>query len=385
VLQVTGSAAALGTVLAIGGATLVATLAVSGVVADRVSRVRLMVASDVLRIVSQGTLATLLLTDVARLWHLVLLTGAYNVGMGFFQPARSGVLPQLLAPDQLVTGNGLMGVAESAVWTVGAAAGGVLVAAIGPGWVIAIDAGTFAVSALLLLGIGALPAPERDDPEGDRSFLGELREGWGEVRSRRWVWFTLLGATMYLLLYEGPMQVLGPIVTSADYSGARTWGLLLAAIGAGSAIGAVLAASGWLRRPLVTSLWLFLACAVVPALLLIGAPVWVLLAGMVVVGLSFGLFDPVWNAALQAGIPSSRISRVSAWDWMCSLAGMPIGMALAGWCTEAFGQDVVLAAMSVGTFAVCVLFLVEPAVRRIDDLARGVGDGDASIPVDSTG
>lgn len=381
VLQVTGSAAALGTVLATAALVLVATFAVSGVWADRLPRVRLMIAADATRAVSQGMLAMLLITGSAQLWHLLVLTGVHSIGMGFFQPARTGAMPQLLRGDLLVAGNGLMGVAESVVGTVGFAIGGLLVATIGPGWAIAVDAGTFVVSALLLVMIGFVPASERDS--SDTSFWSELRDGWGEVRSRRWVWFTLLAATMFLLSYEGPMQVVGPITTQAQYAGARTWGFLLAGIGVGATIGALVVTSGRLRNPLVVSLWLFLASAVVPVLLLVGAPRWALIASAVVVGLSYGMFDPLWNAALQSGIPAAKLSRVSAWDWMCSLAGMPVGMALAGWCTEAFGRDAVLGAMSIGTFAVCLAFLCEPAVRSIDGLARVRLDVDTPDPRDS--
>jgi MFS family permease len=380
VLQVTGSAAALGTVLASGAALLVATFAISGVWADRLPRVRIMVTSDVVRAIAQATLAALLLTDSAQLWHLLVLNGVHNVGMAFFQPARVGLMPQLLTPGLLVAGNGLMSLAESIVWTAGWAIGGILVAMIGPGWAIAIDAATFVVSAVLLLAIGRVPAAHAEPtPDGattptpsaaHASFVRELREGWSEVRSRRWIWFTLLWATMFLLLYEGPMQVIGPVAMSADWDGARSWGFLLAGLGVGSAIGALLAASGRLSRPLLVSLWLFLACALLPVLVLAQVPLWALVACNVVVGASFGLFDPVWTAALQTGVPASMVSRVSAWDWMCSLAGMPVGMALAGWATEAFGRDPVLVAMAIGSLVVSIVFLREPAVRGIDARAR---------------
>ncbi|MCB0879064.1 MAG: MFS transporter [Thermoleophilia bacterium] len=375
VLQVTGSGAALGTVLAAGGAAMVVTFAVSGVWADRIPRVRIMVTSDIVRLASQSTLAALLLTDTARMWHLLVLNVVYSIATAFFMPARTALMPQLLTADHLVTANGLMGTAENLMWTTGWAAGGFLVAAIGPGWAIAIDATTFGASALLLLVMGGVPLPDRATDVGGGSFVSELRDGWREVRSRRWIWFTLATATGFLLMYEGPLQVVGPIVTKADYAGARSWGLMLAGAGAGAALGAVVAASGLLRRPMLVSMWLFLGVALVPALLLVQAPVAAVMAAMAIAGMSFGLFTPVWESALQGGVPSDKLARVSAWDWMCSLSGMPIGMALAGWLTEGVGREAVLAGMSIGTFLVCLAFLLEPSVRMIDAPGGPAGIG----------
>lgn len=373
VLEVTGSTAALGTVLAVGGAVLVATLSVSGVWADRLPRIGVMIGADIVRLLTQGVLAGLLLANRAELWHLLILVSLHQAATAFFQPARTGVLPQLLEGGRLVAANGLLGTAENLVWTVGWAAGGLLVAAVGVGWAIALDAASFVVSIGMLIAIGSEPAAK---PSGQTSsFRRELGEGWSEVRTRRWIWFTLLGATSFLLLYEGPLQVVGPAISDDNYAGAKSWGFILAGAGAGATIGAILATSGWLRRPLRLSLWLFFACALMPVLLLVGAPVWALVVCNVVVGMSFGLFDPLWNAALQQGVPEDRISRVSAWDWMGSLSGMPVGMALAGWLSEGVGNQIVLTGMAVGTFLVCIAFVREPAVRMIEDLGRDRGAG----------
>jgi MFS family permease len=364
VLEVTGSPAALGTVLASGGALLVLTFLFSGVWADRLPRVRVMVTSDAVRLVTQALLATLLLTDTAHLWHLIALNGLYNMATAFFQPARTALMPQLLDADRLVPANGLMGSAENLMWTIGWALGGILVAAIGPGWVIALDALTFFVSAGLLLSIGAIPTASL--AEQRQPFLRELADGWSQVRARRWIWFTLAAATGYLLVQEGPLMVIGPLAMEADYAGARSWGILLAGAGAGATIGAIVAARDRMRRPILVSLWLFFAAALLPVLLLLEAPLWALVACNVVVGAGGGLFMANWDAALQRDVPADKVARVSAWDWMCSLAGMPVGMALAGWLVEPLGRDVVLLAMSIGTFLVCIAFVAEPSIRGMD-------------------
>ncbi|MCZ4496377.1 MAG: hypothetical protein JWM25_960, partial [Thermoleophilia bacterium] len=157
VLDVTGSPAALGIVLGVGTAAMVVALLFSGVWADRLPRLQVMVASDLLRLVSQAILATLLLTDNANLTSLVVLNATQSIGMAFFTPARTALVSQLLHPGLLVAGNSLIVSAANLLGIIGLAGGGLLVAAVTPGGAIAIDAVTFLVSALLLRSIGSLP------------------------------------------------------------------------------------------------------------------------------------------------------------------------------------------------------------------------------------
>lgn len=375
VLEIAGSAAALGTVLAAGSAMLVFTFLFSGVWADRLPRLRIMIASDLVRVASQSILAALLLLDRAELWHLFVLYGVYSIATAFFQPARTALTPQLLEPHLLMSGNGLMATAENLMWTIGWAVAGLLVAWIGVGWAIAIDALTFAASAALLLTIGRVPAAARgtsDEPSSDSgAFLRELRDGWREMAGHRWLWFTIANATIFLLVYEAPLQVVGPITMEASYSGASSWGILLAGAGAGATIGAVISATRRLPRQMLVAMCLFFACVLMPVLLLLEAPLWALVVCNVVVGLAFGLFDTIWNSTIQHRVPADRVARVSAWDWMGSMAGMPLGFALAGVLVEWVGRTPTLTIMAITTFLLCVVFMSDPQLRRLgEDLPR---------------
>ncbi len=360
-----GSASALSIVLGTGSAALVLSFLVSGVWADRLPRLRVMVASDLIRVATQAATAALLIAGAATLPQLVALYALYSIATAFFTPARTGLTPQLLEPRLLMAGNGAMATAEHLMWLIGFAFGGGLVAWIGAGWAIAIDAATFAVSAILLLAIGRVPATST--AEGRQPFLRELAAGWREVRSRRWLWFTILNATLFLLIYEAPLQVLGPIITTNHYDGARTWGFLLAATGGGALLGALLATRNRLRRPMVVSMVLFFGTGAVPLLLLAHAPIAMLIATNAIVGLAFGLFDTIWNSSLQHRIAPDRVSRVSAWDWMGSMAGMPLGFALAGLAVEHLGERATLITMAIGTVLVCAAFISDRDVRHLGD------------------
>src|SRR4051794_34236478 len=164
VLGLGGSASDVGLVLAFRMVPLVATLLAGGVIADRVSRRAVMVAADLARVLTQGAIALLLITGHASIWALALLSGATGAATGFFNPASTGLLPAVVPAERLQEANGVRATALSGGEIVGPAIAGVLIAGVGPGWALAVDAATFAVSGLLLAPAAAgAPGARGDD------------------------------------------------------------------------------------------------------------------------------------------------------------------------------------------------------------------------------
>jgi MFS family permease len=184
VLEVGGSASAVGLVLAASWLPTVASVLVGGVVADRVSRRTVMVAADFLRVGGQGAMAVLLITGAAEIWMLAALAGLTGAATGFFNPAATGLLPDVVPSEGLQPANALRSTAASVSEILGPLAAGLLVAAAGAGWAIAADAVTFGISGACLAALHLERAAEREPA----AFLRELRDGWIAVRSRRWVW-----------------------------------------------------------------------------------------------------------------------------------------------------------------------------------------------------
>src|SRR3954471_9188033 len=150
VLDLGGSASDVGLVLAFRVLPFVGTLLAGGVAADRLSRRAVMVTTDVVRVVTQGAIAALLITDRAEIWILAVLSGATGAATGFFNPASTGLMPEIVPAERLQQANGVRATALSGGEIAGPAIAGVLIAGFGPGWALAIDAATFAVSALFL-------------------------------------------------------------------------------------------------------------------------------------------------------------------------------------------------------------------------------------------
>jgi MFS family permease len=360
VLEVGGSASAVGLVLAAGIVPMVGSVLIGGVVADRVSRRGVMVGADLLRVVSQGTMAALLIAGVAEVWMLVLLAAVTGVGTGFFSPASTGLLPQLVPPAEFQPANALRWTVVSLGEILGPLTAGLIVAAAGAGWAIAVDSVTFAVSAVCLSLLRVSPTPEREAS----SFLGDLREGWDAFRTRRWVWTFVVYFAIANVMW-GAWSGLGPVVADRDLGGAAVWGTVLAGFGIGALAGSVLATWAKPRRPLVVVAISEAFFALPIAFLAAGAPVPALVIGTLLSGAGMMLGMSVWESTLQHHIPEQWLSRVTAYDWFGSFAFYPIGLAMWGPISAAIGISPTLW-VAFGVFIACVLALLAvPDVRRL--------------------
>lgn len=386
VLEIGGSATDIGIVEAAYMLPMVLAVTVGGVWADRVDRRRLMLTVDVVRMVLTSTIAGLLLTDVLTVRALLFLQIGMGVCDAFFRPAYTGLVPQVVSPGRLQQANALQGLVSSGSVTLGAAVGGLLVAALGPGWAIAMQGGTFFVSAVFLwllrpppvapvasarptvLEAGAPAVGDAPPVAPAAGFLADLRLGWREFTSHTWLWVMVAGASVWLMTGEAPLTVLGPIVTREHYDGARTWGFLAAGMGLGQIAGGVIALRWRPRRP-----FLVLACGMsltsLPlALLAMTAPAWTLFVGAACLGVVWGMFDPFWLTAMQREIPPEMISRVSSYDYLGSLAFYPLGLAVAGPVADLIGVPATLWAGAAFGVGVSIFWLSWRDVRAPHDL-----------------
>ena len=227
-----------------------------------------------------------------------------------------------------------MGMSDNFGWMVGPAVAGTLVATIGAGGAIAVDALTFLVSAAFLTGVRA-PALARS--RAAQRFVTELRDGWHEVRSRTWLWVMLLRVCLVLCIVIAPFQVLGPLgLTEQGYT-AAAWGWITAAFSLGMFLGAAVALRVRPKRPMVTVALTGATAILSPLTLALGGGPWALGIVQGGRGVAVGVLVTVWNTALQTEVEGEALGRVVAWDWMASLALWPAGLALAGPLAEWLG------------------------------------------------
>ena len=360
VLDLGHSASEVGLVFAARTLPLVLCLLAGGVVADRVSRRAVMVGADLVRLASQGALAALLIGGAAEVWSIAVLAAITGAATGFFNPASTGLLPELVAPEDLQPANGLRATAAAAGEIGGPVTAGLLVASAGAGWALAIDAATFALSASFL---ARLRLPRRLE-RASTGYLADLRAGWGEFRARRWVW-TVVGAVAVGNMLWGAWTALGPVVADRELGGAAAWGTVLAVMGAGTLLGGVVAVRIRPRRPLVLFALGGVTFALPLGLLAAGAHAGPLAAGAFFAGVAMMLGNSVWEATLQRHIPAESLSRVSAYDWFGSLAFYPLGLAVWAPIADAAGAGPALWAACALQVAVSLALLAVPEVRRL--------------------
>jgi MFS family permease len=361
VLDLTGSASDLGLVLAARMIPQLVFMLVGGVWADRLPRHLVMFASDLLTGSAQAATAALLLTGNAEIWHLVVLQAVGGSAFAFFFPASTGLVPQTVEAPLLQQANAVLRLALNAGSIGGAALGGILVAGVGSGWALAIDAATFFVSASFLVRMRVTRGARVEAP----NFLRELREGWREFVSRTWLWVIVVGFGVLNAAETGAFNVLGPVVAKEELGGATAYGAIFAA----EAIGLVLGGALMLRfrpsRPLFAGCLAVLLMPPVLVLLAVGAPLPLIIAASIVMGLGIEVFAVMWETALQQHVPGEALSRVSSYDALGSFIFIPLGQLLAGPIADEIGVDETLY-LAAGIVTLSVLaMLATPDVRRL--------------------
>jgi MFS family permease len=378
-----GSATDLGLVMAAGGVPFLLFALAGGVWADRVGRRRVMLGSDIVRAISQAVTATLLLTGSAEVWSLAVLAFVYGTAAAVFMPAMVGLIPQTVAAPRLQEANALLSLTRSVANVAGPALAGIIIATAGTGEAIAVDAGTFAVSALCLARLRLRPVAQEVDAPEHEPFLAGLRAGWHEVRSRGWLSVGLIAMSAYHVFVLPAVFVLGPALAKQDLDGATSWAAIVTCFGIGGIGGNLLALRLPLHRPIVvTAAALVGACtqAVIigSGLGTVGIAALELLAGACV-----ALFFTLWDLSIQEQIPPHAISRVSAYDFSVSLGLMPLGMAVCGPIADAIGLDATLRWMSLIGIAVALAWLVQPSVRAVRRPRRAPASGPQEEPAES--
>lgn len=352
-----------GYVLAAETVPLVALLLVGGVVADRFGRRATMLAADAGRLVSEGLLAVLLLTGSPPLWVFMVLAGVLGAGQALFNPALTGLIPEIVQTERLQQANGLLGVAASTAQVVGPSLAGVIVAAGGAGWAIAVDAASYAVSGLCLLALrSAARAPVPAEPA---SLLSQLTAGWQEFRSRTWLWLIVAQYALFNALAFAPFMVLGAVVARDHLGGAAAWGAILATFGAGSIAGALAALRFRPRRPLVAATLGTAVFALPLGLIALPGSTVAIAAAAGAAGFGVSIFATLWDTTMQRTIPAAILSRVSAYDWFGSVAFVPLGYLLAAPLASALGDRGALLLGAAVVIGSCAVVLASRSVRGL--------------------
>jgi MFS family permease len=360
VLDNGGGATAVGLSFAAWTFGQVAMLAFGGVVGDRLPRRLVMVGSDSASTIVRTAMAALLLSGHAQVWELIALQGCGGAAVAFYSPASYGLVREVVPAEELQQANALLAIARYAAFPLGAAIGGPIVAFVGSGTALLVDAGTYATSALLLSQIGV-----ESIARAGAGFFRELKEGWSAFVEQTWVWVLVLYVSLYFLVTYAPFFVLGPYVAQHSMDGARSWFPVVIGEGVGALLGALAGLRWRPRMPMVTTGFLLMVSAVQNLVLAFHPTTLLLTPAAAGSGFAFALGTIVWDTTLQRSIPPEKLARVASYGWMGAMVFLPAGYALAGPISTAIGIKAYLV-MAAGSIVASTLVVVRlKAVREV--------------------
>lgn len=349
-----------------------------GIVADRVSRRLIVRVVELVNFLAIASIVVVGMFEPVGIPQLVAVAFVLGAGAGFFFPAYSAFLPRILPPGQLLAANGLEGAIRPALQqAAGPAAAGMLLAALLPSQAATVIAIAHGAAFVLLLFLRPEPPPT-DEAAAEQSGNGvfsDLREAVLFTVRTPWLLWTLLYATMWVLVAVGPEEVLLPFLTRERIGEDPRWfGFLLAVYGAGGVVGSIVVSSRKLPRRYLTTMNLVWGVSTLPFIVIgITDQYWLLLASCFLIGFGFSYGNVIWGTLLQRRVPRHMLGRVSSLDFFVSLALMPLSMALAGPLSEVLSLQTIFIAAGILPLLFGIVAIFAARMPR-DEIAHPLTD-----------
>lgn len=349
------NATAVGTVMALQFGPQVLLLPVTGLVADRFDRRKVLFATQA----AMGTLALglglLTLSGLVQLWHVYAFAFMLGCVTAFDAPARQIFVSDLVTEKDLPNAVGLNSTSFNAARMLGPAIAGVLIASIGSGWVFLLNAGSFVAVLLALSSLRVNELQQRELPKVRASLADGFRYVWSRPD---------LKAVLLMLFFIGTFGLnfaifISTMSVSVFHQGAGEYGVLTSTMAVGSVIGALLSARR--DKPNVRLLFYGAAlfavglglAAVMPSHVLFGI-------ALVSVGVAAQTFTTTANSTMQLSTAPHMRGRVMAIFMATAMGTTPIGAPIVGWVADTYGPRWALAVGAFGGLAaamVAVLYL----------------------------
>ena len=383
VLEKTGSATAMGTVLVLTQIPLLIFLLVGGIVVDRFPRIRIMFMSDVLSGAVVTFIAVFAWLNLLQIWHIYIASLIFGFVEAFFFPAYQAVIPQITPPDMLTSANSLNGLSGRVTGIVGPILGAGLVAAGGTSLAFAFDALSFFISALCVFPIlrsGLYETHQQEDVsettgKSKRSLrdvlkqgLADFREGWNAIITIPWIWITIVIFGFLNIMESSPRAVSMPFLIKNDLGAdVGLLGIFGSTFSTGFVVGMFwLGQYKRLRRRGPAGYIATMVNGVILLFFGLKLPIPILIGSMVVYGFCMSVFSLIWTNTLQEMVPHKLLGRVYSIDALGSWVLLPIGFAVAGWATDLVGAPTVFLVGGFATIALTLTGLSHPAIRNLD-------------------
>ncbi len=369
VLEHTGSAAAMATVLICSIAPTLLFLLIGGVAADRYPRIPLMLTSDVLRGMIITIVAVLAAYDALALWHIYLAAILAGTVDGFFQPAYTAMVPTVVPSEQLPSANALTSMSIQVGRIAGPAFGAALIGVVGTTGAFVVNGFSFFLAACLLVPLLGVHTPSTATSEGENAnILRDVRDGIDTVVRTPILWIGIMLSALTNITLAGPYSIALPFLVKQHLNAdVDMLGLLYAIFPIGYILGGIW--MGRFSRIRQRGLMMYgglMTAGIMLAVFGLHVPVIVLVLAALVNGAALEIEGQSWTNTLQEVVPSERLGRVASIDQLGSFVLLPIGFAVTGWATNLLGPSTVFMMGGGITACLALLALAHPTVRRFD-------------------
>jgi MFS family permease len=328
VLQLTGSAVAVGTILMAVAIPRAVLMLFGGALTDRISARKIMMSAASARTLLVTVIGFLLWFGVLRLWELYVLGFAFGVADAFSWPAASTLLPSLVRSEQLVAANSVFQTTGRLTTIAAPAPAGIVIKAMGTAWAFFIDAISFL---FIIAALWRLPDPPRAQAAaGKPPMWRSILDGINYVRRDVPLRSLVLLAAMLNFCTSGPMGVGLPYLTKTKFGTPTAYGILVSAAAAGGLLGALLAGIWKIRR---RGALLLGACVVISGCLAaMGLPgqLWPIAGLLLVMAGSAGVANVHIASWIQQRVDAAVRGRVLSVLMLAGFGLLPVSMAVAG-------------------------------------------------------
>lgn len=335
---------------------------IGGVIGDKFPRAQMVGGTDILLgfLVMANGLA--LITGHGTLWIFIVVGFLGGFLNAIWYPSMGALTTDLADEKILQESNSAIMLSSNIAMIIGTSLGGLLVATVGAGWAIAIDGMTFLLAGLIVYTLRSYTPVAKARGE---STLKELRSGWREFTSHRWIVAIVAASTIMYAGERAVYSIVGPLIAERELGGPKPWSFILAAWGLGSILGVLFAGKFRPTHPIrfilmaqfPMVLWMF-ALGHTNSLLLIALCA-------LAAGFAIDLFYVIWITTIQQHVAKASLSKVLAYDAWGAMAMAPLIMGFAGPLSEEFGTTSTLNLLALLFLIAMLLPFLVKEVRQI--------------------
>ncbi|MGB7124135.1 MAG: MFS transporter [Thermoplasmata archaeon] len=333
-----------------------------GAFADRGNRRHTMILCDLARAIAISAIPVSILFFGFNLWVILASVFLVDLFSSVFRPASSAFLPQILPESQLEQANGISFSGITLVQILANAVGAALLVAFGTPLALFINSATYLISALFLYLISPVSGHTNSDQK-ETSLRGQLKEGLRYVSGDTGLLQLVLTSTIINFFATMLLSFL-VVFSSLSFSGsALAYGALLTMLGAGYALGGVIAGR---LHPTPIAGKVIIACDIIMGASLVPLALFpnIVLSSLIllIVGTVSGVVYTTFLSTVQIRVPNDLIGRVLSIDEVGSFAVVPVSQIFTGLFILRFG---VYSSILLASAGILIVGLVEPMLPKL--------------------